>query len=391
MENFNLDKQLVISQKFNYLTYALMGIGIVTIVAGLFINPVKTWANYLMNNYYFLSLAIGATFFVALQYITQTGWSSAFIRIPQAMASVIPVIAVLMLPILIFGMPDLYHWAHHDAAAHDPIIAHKSSYLNLPFFIFRYVVFFAAWIFLTQYLKRLSLKEDMAGGLDYFQKSEFFSKVYIFTLAVTFSLATFDWIMSVDVHWFSTIFAFRNFAMSFYHGTVVITLIVILLNKMGYLPFLNKSHLKDLSKYIFILSIIWTYLWFSQYILIWYANIPEETVYYLPRTKGEFRPLFYAELIINFFIPFALLLSNYLVSHKNTLLAICGIIIIGHWVDLYQQIIVGTYGKLEIGLIEIGSFIGFAGMFAYVVARALKAAPLVPRNHPYLEESLKHH
>jgi len=391
MENFNLDKQLVISQKFNYLTYALMGIGLVTIVAGLFINPVKTWANYLMNNYYFLSLAIGATFFVALQYITQTGWSSAFIRIPQAMASVIPVIAVLMLPILIFGMPDLYHWAHHDAAAHDPIIAHKSPYLNLPFFIFRYVVFFAAWIFLTQYLKRLSLKEDLAGGLDYFHKSEFFSKVYIFTLAVTFSLATFDWIMSVDVHWFSTIFAFRNFAMSFYHGTVVITLIVILLNKMGYLPFLNKSHLKDLSKYIFILSIIWTYLWFSQYILIWYANIPEETVYYLPRTKGEFRPLFYAELIINFFIPFALLLSNYLVSHKNTLLAICGIIIIGHWVDLYQQIIVGTYGKLEIGLIEIGSFIGFAGMFAFVVARALKAAPLVPRNHPYLEESLKHH
>jgi hypothetical protein len=355
------------------------------------VNPVKTWANYLMNNYYFLSLAIGATFFVALQYITQSGWSSGLIRIPQAMTNVIPVIAVLMLPIIIFGMPQLYHWAHHDAAAHDPIIAHKSPYLNLPFFIFRYVIFFAAWIFLTRFLKRISLKEDQVGGMDYFHKSEFFSKVYIFTLAVTFSLATFDWIMSIDVHWFSTIFAVRNFAMSFYHGTVLITLIVIILNKLGYLPFLNKSHLKDLSKYIFILSIIWTYLWFAQYILIWFANIPEETVYYLPRTKGEFKPLFYAELIINFVIPFALLLSNYLVSHKNTLLAICIIIIFGHWVDLYLQIIVGTYGKLEIGLIEIGTFIGFAGMFAFVVARALKTAPLVPKNHPYLEESLSHH
>jgi hypothetical protein len=160
---------------------------------------------------------------------------------------------------------------------------------------------------------------------------------------------------------------------------------------LGYLPFLNKAHLKDFSKYIFILSIIWTYLWFAQYILIWYANIPEETVYYLPRTKGEFEPLFYLELIINFAIPFALLLSNYLVSHKNTLLGICIIIIFGHWVDLYLQIIVGTYGKLQIGLIEIGTFAGFAGMFAFVVARALKAAPLVPRNHPYLEESLGHH
>jgi len=391
MENDTMDKQLVISKKFNYLTYILMGIGLVTIIAGFYVNPTKTWANYLVNNYYFLSLAIGATFFVALQYITQSGWASAFIRIPQAMANVIPVIAVLMLPILIFGLPDLYHWAHPGAAAHDPIIAHKSPYLNLPFFISRYVIFFAVWIFLTQYLKRLSLKEDREGGMANFYRSELFSKIYIFTLAVTFSLATFDWIMSVDVHWFSTIFAVRNFAMSFYHGTVVITLIVIILSKMGYLPFLTKAHMKDFSKYIFILSIIWTYLWFAQYILIWYANIPEETVYYLPRTKGEFKPLFYLELIINFAIPFALLLSNYLVSHKNTLLAICIIIILGHWVDLYLQIIVGTYGKLQIGLIEIGSFIGFAGLFAYVVAHALKAAPMVPRNHPYLEESLGHH
>jgi hypothetical protein len=386
-----MDKQLVISKRFNYLTYILMGIGLVTFIAGLFINPVKTWANYLMNNYYFLSLAIGATFFLALQCITQAGWASAFGRIPQAMANVIPVIAVLMIPILIFGMPDIYHWAHPGIAAHDPVIAHKTPYLNLPFFISRYVIFFAIWIILTQYLKRLSLNEDRVGGMTNFYKSELFSKIYIFTLAITFSLATFDWIMSVDVHWFSTIFAFRNFAMSFYHGTVVITLIIIILRKLGYLPFLNKAHLKDFSKYIFILSIIWTYLWFSQYILIWYANIPEETVYYLPRTKGEFQPLFYLELIVNFAIPFALLLSNFLVSHKNTLLAICIVIIIGQWIDLYLQIIVGTYGKLQIGLIEIGMFIGFAGMFAFVVAHALRAAPMVPRNHPYLTESLEHH
>lgn len=170
MENFDLNKQLVISKKFNYLTYALMGIGLVTIIIGFFVNPVKTWANYLMNNYYFLSLAIGATFFVALQYITQTGWSSAFIRIPQAMGSVIPVIAVLMIPILVFGLPELYHWAHRDAAAHDPIIAHKMPYLNLPFFIARYIIFFAVWIFLTRYLKKLSLKETWQVDLNISRK-----------------------------------------------------------------------------------------------------------------------------------------------------------------------------------------------------------------------------
>lgn len=391
MENFTIDKQLIISKRFNYLTLILMGIGAVTIIAGLFVNPVKTWANYLMNNYYFLSLAIGATFFLAMQYVTNSGWSSAFIRIPQAMSKVIPVIAVLMIPILVFGMPEIYHWAHPGITAHDPLIAHKSPYLNLPFFIIRYVIYFAVWILLTRYLNRLSLKEDIIGGLDNFHKSGFYSKVYVFALAITYSLASFDWIMSVDAHWYTTIFAFRNFIMAFYHGTVVLTLIVIILNKMGYLPFLNKAHLKDFSKYIFILSIIWTYLWFSEYILIWYANIPEETIYYYPRTRGEFQPLFYLELILNFAIPFALLLSNYLVSHKNSLLGICIVIILGQWVDLYLQVIVGTYGKLQIGLIEVGTFIGFAGMFAFVVARALKAAPMVARNHPLLEESLEHH
>jgi hypothetical protein len=391
MENLSIDKQLIISKRFNYLTYILMGIGVVTIITGFFVNPVKTWANYLMNNYYFLSLAIGATFFLAMQYITNSGWSSAFIRIPQSMANVIPVIAVLMIPILVFGMPELYHWALPGITAHDPLLAHKSPYLNLPFFIARYAIYFSVWILLTRYLNRLSFKEDIAGGMENFHKSEYYSKVYIFSLAITFSFASFDWIMSVDAHWYTSIFAFRNFMMSFYHGTVIITLIVIILNKMGYLPFLNKAHLKDFSKYIFILSIIWTYLWFSEYILIWYANIPEETVYYYPRTRGEFRPLFYLELILNFAIPFALLLSNYLVSHKNTLLGICIIIILGQWVDLYLQVIVGTYGKLEIGLIEIGSFVGFIGMFAYIVAHALKSSPMVPRNHPYLEESLEHH
>lgn len=391
METTLTDKQLLISKSFRYITYALMGIGVLSVVLGFILNPARTWANYLMNNYYFLSLAIGATFFGALQYITQSGWSSGFIRIPQAMGSIIPVIAILMLPILIFGLPELYHWAHPGAAQHDPIIAHKAPYLNIPFFVFRFVLYFAVWIFMTQLLRRISLREDLQVGLTNFQKSEFFSKVYIFSLAITFSLASFDWIMSIDVHWYSTIFAFRNFAMAFYHGTTVILFILLILNRWGYFPFLNNAHMKDFSRYIFVLSIIWTYLWFAQYILIWYANIPEETVYYLPRTKGEFKPLFYAELIINWVIPFALLLSNYLVTHKNTLLAICVIIIIGQWVDLYQQVIVGTYGKLEIGFIEIGMFLGFAGLFAFMVARSLASAALVPKNHPYLEESLQHH
>ncbi|PKP31145.1 MAG: quinol:cytochrome C oxidoreductase, partial [Bacteroidetes bacterium HGW-Bacteroidetes-17] len=275
-----MDKELTISSKFKNAAYALIGIGIIAFIYGFIKYPERAWANLLINNYYFLALTIGATFFMALQYITQSGWSSGFVRIPQAIANFFPVLLLLMIPLL-FGLHHLYHWSHAEEVAQDAILQHKAPYLNVPFFIIRFFIYFAVWIGLTQLLRKFSHNEDLEGGLKYFEKSEFYSKVYIFSLALTFSLATFDWVMSIDAHWFSTIFAIRNFAMSFYHAVVLITIIIILLNKLGYFPFFNKYHLQDLTKYIFILSIIWAYTWFSQYILIWYANIPEETVYYV--------------------------------------------------------------------------------------------------------------
>jgi len=386
-----MEKKLKISSTFKIISIALVAIGIASLTYGFITDPVKTWANYLMNNYYFLSLGIGITFFGALQYITHSGWAVGFNRVYQAMGNIIPVISILMIPILIFGMGDLYHWAHEGAADHDALIAHKSPYLNTPFFVLRYVIYFLIWIVLTQMIRRFSLKEDKLGGMKYFKKAEIWSKVYIFALAFTFTLATFDWIMSIDVHWFSTIFAFRNFAMGFYHGLVVLTFILIILNKLGYIPWFSKAHLGDLTRFIFVLSIIWTYMWLSQYILIWYANIPEETVYYLPRTKGEFQILFWGEFVLNWLIPFLLLIPKQIATNKNAVLVICLVLILGQWVDLYQQIIVGTYGKLQIGIIEIGSFAGFLGLFALVVVYSLRKAPLLQKNHPYLEESMNHH
>ena len=386
-----MEKKIQVSSTFKIISIALMVIGIATLTYGFIYNPVKTWANYLMNNYYFLSLGIGITFFGALQYISNTGWSAGFNRVYQAVGNIIPFIGILMIPILIFGMPDLYHWAHEGVADHDALIAHKVPYLNMPFFVIRFIIYFAVWIFFTQMIRRFSLKEDQLGGMKYFNKMGFYSKVYIFALALTFSLATFDWIMSIDVHWFSTIFAVRNFAMAFYHGVVVLTFILIILSKQGYIPWFSKAHLKDLTSFIFVLSIIWTYMWLCQYILIWYANIPEETVYYMPRTKGDFQILFWGEFVLNWLVPFTLLLPNIVSKNQNAILVICSILIVGQWVDLYQQVIVGTYGQLQIGIIEIGSFLGFLGLFAYVVAYSLSKIPLLQKNHPYLEECMKHH
>ena len=384
-----MDKQFVFTNKLKYISIALIVIGLAAFVIGIFTHTDRMWASLLVNNYYFLTVVIGATFFGALQYITHSGWSAGFVRVHQSMSNFIPVIFVLMIPIM-FGLHEIYHWSHHDALE-DPLIAHKSPYLNVPFFVGRYILFFVLWILLTQMLFKMSLNEDKVGGLKNFNKMEFYSKVYIFVLAVTFSLSSFDWIMSIDVHWYSTIFAVRNFAMAFYHGTVVVTLVVILMNKAGYFPYLNQHHLRDFSKYIFILSIIWAYTWFSQYILIWYANIPEETIYYVPRTKGEFTPFFYLELVINWLIPFLVLLSSRIGSRKDVLITVAILLIIGQWIDVYQQVYPGTIHHVKIGFIEIGSFLGFTGLFIYALGYTFKRTPLVPKNHPYLNESIKHH
>jgi hypothetical protein len=364
-------------------------LGILTIGFGLYFNPEKTWANFLLNNYYFISVAVGATFFLAIQYITQSGWSALFIRVPHAIGAYLPAAAILTL-FLIFGMHSLYHWSTPEAAL-DSIIRHKSPYLNVPFFFARLIIFFALWFLMTSIYRINSLKEDHEGGIEYFHKCEFHSKIYIFILAITFSLATFDLIMSIDVHWVSTIFAVMNFVSGFYHSIAIITLIILLLNRKGLFINLNDSHLKDFSKYIFRLSIIWAYLWFVQYLLIWFTNIPEETIYYVIRIEGKWRIYFFLNIILNFGIPFLVLLPEQTNSNKIIISIICILLIIGQWVDLFLQIMPGVTGISQIGFIEIGAFAGFAGLFILIVNWALRRIPLIPVNHPYLEESIHHH
>jgi hypothetical protein len=384
------ENRLKIAPWFKYLCFGLAGIGIVAFIAGFLTNPEQTWANYLVNNFYFLSLAIGASFFMALQYITQSGWSSGFKRVPEAIASYIPVAAVFFL-ILYFGLHSIYHWSHPEAVEADAIIRHKAPYLNPLFFMIRLVFYFACWTIMTRFLRKLSVKEDLEGGLKYFHKSEFYSRVYIFILAVTFSLACFDLIMSVDVHWYSTIFAFKNFASAFYHGSAIILLITAILYKQGHFPFFTKNHLQDMSSYVFMLSIIYGYLWFAQFMLIWYGNIPEETIYYSVRWEGQWKFLFYADIIVNWFIPFAVLMPKKPARRLKIVVPVVIILMIGHWIDLYLQIMPGVTHKNNFGFIEMGTFLGFAGLFALVIAKTLSSAALVPKNHPYLAECMDHH
>jgi len=373
-----------------YISFILIGIGIAALGFAFYSNPAQAWVNLLLNNFYFLSLALGALFFYSIQYVSESGWSAMFKRIPEAMSAYIPVSAVFAL-LLLLGSHTIYHWTHSDVVETDALIAHKAPYLNMPFFTIRLLVLFAVWVFVWFILRKFSGLEDQSSDIKLFEKNKFYSKVFIFTFVITFSVAAFDWIMSIDSHWFSTVFALRAIISAAYFSIAFMVLLLLFLNKQGYFEKLTKYHLHDFGRYIFRFSIVWGYLWFIQYLILWYANIPEGTQYYVPRLQGDWQPLFYAEFIMNWTIPFLVMMSDSLGRNRIVLIVISSIMLVGFYVSLYLQIWPGTLGEAKFGLVEVGSFLGFLGLFLAVFFYMLSKRPLVSMRHPYIEESLHHH
>jgi hypothetical protein len=385
-----MKERIRLSTTFLIVCIAFIAIGIVALTYGFISDPNRTWANYLLNNFYFLSLAIGAAFFLSLQSITQSGWSSGFRRVPEAMMMYIPVAGILLL-FLFFGMHNLYHWSHSDIVSSNKILQHKSIYLNIPFFFIRLLMFFTVWIILSRSIRRHSLREDEIGGLENFNKIELYSKIFIFVLGVTFSMIGVDLIMSIDAGWFSTIFALKNFVAAFLHGSATIFIIVVMLNRRGYFGFLNVSHIHDFARYIFMIAILYGYFWFAQFMLTWFGNIPEETIYYAVRWQPQWQPIWAIDVFINWAIPFFVLLPVNTSRSKWIVFAVAIILVAGQWIDLFVAIFPGSVGHNHFGFIEIGTYLGFAGLFALVTGYNLSKANIVPQNHPYIEESYNHH
>lgn len=276
---------------------------------------------------------------------------------------------------------------------YDAIIAGKQGYLNLPFFLLRLVAYFVIWIMMYRFIRTESLKEDLNGGDSHWRKLRIYSTVFIILFAVTSSTAAWDWVLSIDTHWFSTMFGWYVFASWFVAAIAAITLTLIWLREQGHFMQLNSDHLHDLGKYMFAFSIFWTYIWFSQFLLIYYANIPEEAVYFVERMKSDqYAWVFYTNILLNFIFPFFVLMTRDSKRHTIFLKIACVFILVGHWLDFYLMITPGTLSENGgIGFIEIGMAAIFAVGFIFVVFRGLARASLVARNHPMLEESLHHH
>ena len=274
---------------------------------------------------------------------------------------------------------------------YDKLIAGKKAYLNDGFFILRSIIYLGLWSFIAFMLRKFSKAQDKDGDIKWYNKTRTWSAVFLVIWAVSSSMMAWDWVMSLDPHWYSTLFGWYNFISLFVASLCTIILILIYLKNKGYMVLLNENHLHDLGKYVFGFSIFWTYLWFSQFMLIWYGNLPEETAWFLER-KREYGLLFLPNLFINFLVPFLVLMRRDAKRNLTVLTVVASILIIFHWVDFFLMIMPSTIGAdWGIGYFEIGMVLFFAGMFLYITFNELSKLSLMPAKHPMYKESLDHH
>lgn len=364
----------------------------------------RIFSNLWVNNVYFTGLAIIGLFFVAIEYATQAGWSVGMSRVALAMARWLPIAGILMFVSWWIVRLDVFHWTHADLYSGDhadKILQGKSAFWFWPleagstvplFYLFRMVLFFVLWYMFFIWIKKEMVEEDITGHIKHWYKARKFSAIFLVIFAVTSSIAAWDWIMSVDPHWFSTMFGWYVFASWWVNGLAVLTLIVVMLKQNGYLKLVNSNHLHDIGKFIFGFSIFWTYIWFSQFLLIYYANIPEETVYFIERLDTQYRSVFFINLILNFFLPFLLLMTRDAKRHMALLKLVCPIVIVGHWFDFYLMITPAVMQENGgFGFIEIGMFMVFGVAFLFVTLNSLARIPLFGKNHPMLQETIHHH
>ncbi|MEN3039924.1 MAG: quinol:cytochrome C oxidoreductase [Bacteroidia bacterium] len=353
-------------------------------------------ANLLITSMYVLGVSILSIFFLAVGYAANAGWYVMLQRIPQSFARALPWTAGLLVVVVLSLSGVLYEWTHAEAVAKDEILQHKSSYLNLPFFIIRLVIILGGWLLLWRGFVRNWEALDETGNIRHFHNLRRLAAGFIVFFALSWSVASWDWLMSTSPHWFSTMFAVYNFANLWITTICFITLSAVVLKKYGYLSGVNDSHIHDLGKFVFAFSIFWTYIFYGQFMLIWYANIPEETFWFYERIRAhvnpQYVPIFYATIILNFLLPLLGLMSASIKRNYTWLGIVSGVLLFTHWLDTFMVVMPSVAGKAGgLGAMEVGFFlVGAASLFWFVARQLEKAPTLTPRHHPYLEESVHH-
>ena len=353
----------------------------------------RSWAIFLVNHFFFLSLAIGGLFFAVINWVTGAMWSSPIRRIAESFTGFLPVVAVSTI-VLFVGMEHLYHhWLHPEPG--DLILAGKAAYLNKPFFIIRNVIIIALWIFFAKIFIGNSIKQDQTKSQRQSSANKSLGPIFLILFAVTYSVVGFDQLMSLDPHWFSTMFGVYCFAGLFYSTLAFTCLITIKLKRQGLLDgIVNANHLHDLGKFMFAFTVFWAYIGFSQFMLIWYANLPEETGYFITRfAEGTYWKSFTVFLFVGkFVIPFFALIRRDAKRSEGRLILVAIWMLVMQFVDIIWMVQPQFFtDTLHFGLFEVGVTLGFLGLFLYCVGSFLSKNNIVAVGDPRLPEAVHHH
>lgn len=407
--------QFEIPGKMKTWSLALIALGLLAIIVGFATKgigghgehaeheKVIFWGTLMYNSIFFMLICNASMFFICATTLAMGGWQMVFRRVPEAISTMVPIFGVITYGILIYIVfidhnHHIYHWLDKEAVEGDVLLNGKKGFLNPTFYFVWTTLAIGLWIVLGRRMRQLSSEADERAlngeeGQRFIWKNTVSAALFIVWFALTVgSTVPWLWMMSIDAHWYSTMYSWYTFASSFVSGMSLIALFVVYLKNKGYLEYTNQEHLHDIGKFMFAFSIFWTYLWFSQYMLIWYANIPEETIYFKSRVQGAYKPLFFLNLILNFVCPILILMKRGTKRNYTMITFMSILIIFGHWID-FNQMVMGSLSKDHISLnwLDLGTAAFFVGMIIFFVGKALAKKPLVARYHPYLKESIIHH
>src|SRR5687767_4262432 len=366
---------------------ALLGIAACAILG--IANPRQFFFSWLVSFLFVLSLALGALFFVLIQFAAQGGWGIVLRRIGETTFATIPVIAALFLPLLL-GIHDLFEWSHADAVASDALLRWKAPYLNVPFFLIRAALYFGLWSFIALLYYRGSRGQDVTGDPGVSARLRLLAGPAIIVLALTQTFASVDWIMSLTPHWYSTMFGVYFFAGSFVGFIALLSVVSVAMRRAGLLDtVISPEHLQDIGKFLFAFTVFWTYIAFSQFFLMWYGNLPEETIWYRARMEGSWLAVSSFLMIGHFVAPFCYLMGR-AVKRRDSTLALGGAWLLAmHYVDLYWQVMPTLHPEgIRPSLLDVAALIAVGGCFIAAAGWLMRRQALIPLRDPRLAESL---
>ena len=371
-----------------------LGVGVVALAAcafGWFLQPADFFRGYLVGYLLWVGVALGSLPLMMLHHLSGGAWGLAIRRLLEGATRTLPLLTVLFVPIL-FGLDDLYLWARPEAVAKDAILQHKQPYLNVPFFVARAALYFGAWLFLMWQLNRWSLEQDKTGDVALARRMQLFSGPGILLYVFTITFAAFDWVMSLDPHWYSTIFGLLILAGQ---GLAAFAFTIAVLAALSDRPPLSSvvepAIYHDLGKLLLAFVMVWAYFSFSQFLIIYSGNLPEEIPFYVRRLAGGWQVISLALVVLHFALPFVLLLSRDLKRSATLLVPVALLVLFMRWVDLLWLVVPNfSPGALSLRWMDVVAPIGLGGVWLFAYVGQLQSRALLPPRDPYLEESFGH-